>query len=246
MTTPSTESASVPAAKPASLWEDFIDFFYAPSTVFDRRRDANPWPMILIVTALMVLLSVLTFNSIVGLVEPMIRKGMEKAAAANPRFTQDMLEGQLRTSLKLLPWGPLVTPIFMLVGALVVWLVGKLFGSKASYTQSLLIIAYVGITFVVGYLVVGIQALVLNTANMTNVTQLSLSPARFVNPTGQSPWLFGILMALDLLTLWRIALVAIGLRVIGKTTKGQAIGFAVVAFLIMALWSVRTAMQMVA
>jgi hypothetical protein len=98
----------------------------------------------------------------------------------------------------------------------------------------------------VTYLVNGVQALVVDTSKMTAITRLSLGPARFVDPTGQSPWLFGLYMALDLLSLWRIALLAIGLRVVGRTTKGQAIGFAVVAFLIMALWSVRTAMGLVA
>jgi uncharacterized protein YneF (UPF0154 family) len=234
-----------PVAKPAALWEDFIDIFHAPSEVFARRRDANPWPMILIVTVLVVLLSVLTFNSLVGVMEPMMRRGMEKAMASNPRFTQDMMESQLRTGLKIAPWFPVLAPIFMLIGALVVWLVGKLFGSKASYTQSLLIVAYACITFVVGYLITGAQALLLDTTTLTNPVQLSTGPARFVDTATASPWMLGLMLSLDVISLWRLALIAIGVYVIGKTSRNAAWMFAITVFVLMYLMNVRNAMSMV-
>jgi len=237
--------ATVPAAKPASLWEDFIDIFYAPSTVFERRRNANPWPMILIVTGLILLLSVITFNSLVTIIEPMTRRAMEKAAAANPQISQDILDKQLSVGMKIAPWFPVITPILMLIGAFVLWLVGKLFGSKATYTQSLLIVAYASITYVVTYLVTGIQALTMDLTKLTSPVQLAIGPARFVDTTSGSPWLLGLLLTLDLFTLWRIALMAIGLRVIGRTSKGAAWGFAIVAFVLLSLLSVRSAMQMI-
>ena len=34
-------SATAAPAKPASLWEDFIDIFYAPTSVFARRREGK-------------------------------------------------------------------------------------------------------------------------------------------------------------------------------------------------------------
>lgn len=237
--------ATAPAAKPAALWEDFIDIFHAPSAVFDRRRDANPWPMILIVTTLIVLLSVLTFNSLVGVMEPMMRRGMEKAMASNPQFTQDMMDTQLRTALKFAPWFPVLTPVFMMLGALIIWLVGKLFSSKASYTQSLLITAYACITFVVSYLVTGAQALLMDMTKLTNPVQLSVGPARFVDTTTASPWLLGLLLTLDVFSIWRLALIAIGIYVIGRTSKNAAWTFAITVFVLTFLMNVRNAMQMV-
>jgi hypothetical protein len=237
--------AAVPEAKPASLWEDFIDIFYAPSAVFERRRNANPWPVILIVTALLVLISVLTFNSLVGVIEPMMRRGMEKAMASNPQFTQDMMENQLRISLKVAPWFWVATPIIMLVAALALWLIGKLFSSKATYTQSLVIVAYACITFVVGSLITGVQALVMDMSKFTNPIQLSTGPARFMDPATASPWVMGLMLTLDLMSIWRIALVSIGIYVIGKTSKNAAWMFAIVTFLIMFLLNVRNAMSMV-
>jgi hypothetical protein len=237
--------ATAPAAKPASLWEDFIDIFYAPSSVFERRRNANPWPVILIVTGLLLLVTVLTFNSLQGVIEPTIRRAMEKSMAANPQFTQDMMDTAIRRSMKFAPWAPVGTPIVMLIAALVVWLVGKIFGSKANYTQSLVIVAYACITLIVGALIGGIQALVLDLTKLTNPLQLSLGPARFANLSTASPWTLGLLMTLDLISLWRLALVSVGLYVIGKTTKNGAWMFAVVSFLVLFLWNVRSAIGMV-
>ena len=244
MTTPEAMSDTAPA-KPAPLWEDFIDIFYAPSEVFARRRNSSPWPMILIITALIVLLSVLTFSSMINVIEPMARRSMEKAMESNPQFTQDMMEANLRRGMKVAPWMPVFAPVLMMLGAVVVWLVGKVFGSKASYTQSLLIVAYACITFVVGYLVTGAQALVMDMTKLTNPVQLSLSPARFVDPATASPWTYGFLTALDVFSLWRTALLAIGLRVIGGVSKGQAWAFAITMFVILVLFSVRNAFQMV-
>jgi hypothetical protein len=243
MTTPIAETT--PVTKPASLWEDFIDIFYAPTAVFERRRDANPWPMILIVTAMILLLSVLTFNSLVNVIEPMMRRGMEKAMASNPRFTQDMMEGQLRTSLKIAPWFPVLAPILMMIGALVIWLVGKLFGSKASYTQSLLITAYACITFVVSYLITGAQALLVDTTTLTSPVQLSAGPARFFDTATASPWMLGLMLSLDVISLWRLALIAIGIYVIGRTSKNAAWFFAITVFVLTYLMNVRNAMSMV-
>lgn len=242
-----TDAAAAPIApaKPAPLWEDFIDIFYAPSTVFERRRNANPWPMIIIITALILLLSVLTFSSLLPVIEPMTRKAIAKAAASNPQITQDMMDSQVRVGMKIAPWFPLLTPIFMLVGGLVVWLIGKVFGSKASYTQSLLIVAYTGITFVVGYVITGAQALLMDMNALTSPVQLSTGPARFVTLASASPWLLGLLLTLDIISVWRLALLAIGLRVVGRTSKNAAWGFALVAFVLLFLMNVRNAMQMV-
>jgi hypothetical protein len=237
--------ATVPAEKPAAFWEDFIDIFYAPSAVFERRRNANPWPMILVIAGLWLLVSVLTFDSLIGVFEPMMRRGMEKAMVNNPQITQDFMDAQLRRTLKFLPWFPLLTPIFMLLGALAVWLVGKLFGSKANYTQSLLIVAYACITFVIGALIMGVQALTMDMTQFTNPIQLSTGPARFMDPTTSSPWMMGLMLTLDVLSLWRLALISIGIYVIGRTSKNAAWMFAVVAFLIMFLMNVRNAMSMV-
>ena len=199
--------------------------------------------MILIVTFLLTAVSVVTFNSLIGIVEPMTRHALEKVAASNPQFTQDMLETQLRRSMKIAPWFSLLTPIMMLVAALVIWVLGKIFGSKASYTQSLVIAAYVSIIYVVA-LVTGAQALVLDMTKVTNPFHLSLSAARFVDPASMSPSLYGILGSLDVFTIWRLALLAIGIRVIGKTSRGAAWGFAVLCFLVMVLMGVRNAISM--
>jgi hypothetical protein len=246
MTTPSAEAleAPVPVAKPAPLWEDFIDIFYAPSQVFARRANSNPWPFIIIVTVLLAVISIVTWPSIQPVVEPFTRRAMEKAAASNPRLTQDMIDTQVRMSMKVAPWMTLATPIVMLIAALVLWVVGKLFGSKASYTQTLTIVGYACITLVVAALVGGVQALLTDTTKLTNPNQLALNGARFVDPASVSPYVYGLLTSLDVFGIWRLVLIAIGVRVIGKTSAAAAWGVAGVAFLITLLFAIRNAITM--
>jgi hypothetical protein len=245
MTTPDIASDTIaPPVKSTPLWEDFIDIFYAPSAVFERRRNANPWPMIIIITVVIVALSVLTFDSIVNVIEPMMRRGIDKAAAANPQVPRAALESQMRIGLKIAPWFPIITPILLLLGALVFWLVGKIFGSVAGYVQSLLIVTYACISFILSYLATGAQALLMDMTTLTSPLQLSMGPARFA-PATTSPWVLGLLMTLDLFSIWRLALLAIGLHVIGRVSKNAAWIFALVMFLLMWLMNVRNAMQMV-
>src|SRR5688500_7351713 len=52
MSTSSREPISSPVPEKAGVWEDFIDIFYAPSSVFARRANASVWPPLLVVTLL--------------------------------------------------------------------------------------------------------------------------------------------------------------------------------------------------
>jgi uncharacterized protein YneF (UPF0154 family) len=244
MTTPEATTAPDAAPKTAPLWEDFIDIFYAPSQVFERRRNANPWPVLLIITALWLVISLVTFDSMATMMETVSRRAMEKAAAQNPQLSQDMMETNLRVGMKIAPWFPLGLPIFALIAAVVIWLVGKLFGSKASYTQSLLITAYVCFTFVISAIVTGAQALLMDMTKVTNPIELSLSAARFADPKQTSTFLYGLLMSLDVFTIWRLILIAVGVHVIGRTSKGAAWGLAALTFVIQVLFGMRTAINL--
>src|SRR5437764_953249 len=94
--TSSAEPVATPVpAKPASRWEDFMDIFYAPSAVYERRQSQSPWPTILIVTLLLTIVTVLTFNPMAPAIEFEARQAMTKAAAKTPQLTQDMIDKQV-------------------------------------------------------------------------------------------------------------------------------------------------------
>src|SRR3954468_2886171 len=82
MTTPIAESVEAPSeAKPASRWEDFIDIFYTPSTVYERRKNQSPWPTLWIVTILLFVVTFLTFNAMSPVVENELREQAVKTMA---------------------------------------------------------------------------------------------------------------------------------------------------------------------
>lgn len=242
-----TEAPTPVAAKPAALWEDFIEIFTSPSTVYERRRDANPWPMILIITALMTLITVLTFNSLSPVFESEIRTMATKQMAANPQMTQDAVDKMVGIQLGVRRWTGLFFPIGILLIGLVVWALGRICGAKdLTYTRSLVVVAWASIFGVVGILLLGVQGLVMDVANITSADQLSLGLARFLDKASTPPFLYGAAKLIDPLQIWSLIVMAIGVRVVGRGTKNTSIAFAATwligGMLIAGLFAMRAAM----
>ena len=241
MTTPTAEAYEAPAsaAKPAPLWEDFIDIFYAPSQVFERRRNANPWPMILLITALVTIIGVLTWNSLAPVYEAEFRAMAAKQMAANPQMTADAMETGLKFQMGIRRWAGVMIPIGILIAALPVWLLGRIVGAKEmTYTRALVVVAWSSIISVVGALALGLQGLLLDVSTITTPDKLSLSAARFVDKSTTSSFLYTTLKALDVFGLWSLIVMTIGVRVTGRATKNAAIAFAVTWFLVAILFGV--------
>src|SRR4030095_10330137 len=77
----------------ASLLDDFMDIFYAPSAVFARRANANFWVPLLIVS---VLLGVIFFANR-DLIDPIMEAEFARAMAKNPQ-AQQMTPDQVETA----------------------------------------------------------------------------------------------------------------------------------------------------
>jgi hypothetical protein len=248
MTTPSADAMPAPAVadKPAPLWEDFIDIFHSPSAVYERRRDANPWPMILIITLLVTLIGVLTFNALAPVYETEARAAIQKAMASNPQVTEDMMNGQVKFQLLARRWGGVMFFLGVLLMSLPVWALGRIAGAKElTYTRSMVVFSWAAIIGVVSLLVLGIQALVTDVSAITSLDKLGLSAARFANKETMSPFLYGVLKAIDPFAIWSAILMGIGARVTGRGTRNTAIIFAVtwivVSALVVGLFTARAA-----
>lgn len=233
MTTPSADSLDAPAtAKPTSRWEDFIDIFYTPTTVYERRQSQSPWPTIWIITIALTIITVLTFNSVGPLIESEMRGEMAKQMAKNAQMTQDNVDMGIRIQMFVRRWMGLFTPLGVLLVALFVWIVAKIVGAKETYGGALIAVTYASIIGLVAALILGAQALVLDVSNMTSPDQLSLSAARFADKATTSPALYALLKALDVFGIWSLVVMAIGVRVTGKTSRNQAMAFAAIWFVL--------------
>jgi hypothetical protein len=246
MTTPPVDSVeAVPPPKPAPRWEDFIDIFHSPSTVYERRQNQSPWPTIWIITVLFTLVTALTFNGLEPLVEAEMRAEVAKQMAKNPQMTQDMADMGMKWQLGARRWGGVFFPIGVLITAIFVWLLAKIVGAKETYKGAMIVVTYASILSILQALLVGAQALVLDVSSLTTPDQLSFSAARFVDKASTSPVLYALLKALDVFGIWLLLVMAIGVEITGKVTRSKALTWAAIWFvlsvLIMAAFGARAA-----
>ena len=225
-----------PAAKPASVWEDFIDIFYAPSSVFERRAQSGFFLPMLVVTILTGVLFIV--NS--GVLSPIMDAEMGRAMAAMQRQGAQITEEQLSQMRRMQEtFGKIGAFIFMPVGifftGLALWLCGKFVESKQTLAQGLTVAAYSFMPRILEAVVTAVQGLLLDTTTMNGRFRISLGLGRFVDPDTASPMLVALLGRIDVFTIWVTVLLAIGLSVTGKIPRGRAAIAAVIVWFIGAL-----------
>ena len=219
------ESASAPAAPRASFAEDFVDIFYAPSAVFARRREASPWPVVLVVTGLFAVASYIFFT----LLGPAFERDMLRAVAEAPAEQRAAVVGFARWSAL---FGAVVTvPVSVLVLGLVLWLAGKLFDAEQPLRAAFLVVAFSWFPRVVETILTALQAFVLDVNAVPSLMATSLSPARLVDGVA-NPGLAQLLARFGPFVLWSYVIVAIGLKVTGRIGGAKAAAAAAIVWLV--------------
>ena len=234
-----TEATAPAPATPenASFFEDWIDIFYAPSSVFRRRENENPWKPLLFVVIVLAVLSFFTFSAMQPIAEAEMMRSMAKQ-----QLPPEQIERAKTIGMGIAKWGAILFfPIAILVLALVVWLLGKAFGSKQTYGTALTVSSYAYAPRVIGVILVAIQGLVMDISKMTAAAQVTISPARFLDPATANPILVAVLARLDVFIVWETVLLAIGVYVTGKITKENAVVFGIVMWIVGTLPALRTA-----
>jgi hypothetical protein len=242
MSEPTVTTVPAPAER-AALWEDFIDILFSPASVF-RRREQQSWaiPMIIVTLAI----AVIVFASR-GVMQPVFDAEFDRIAEQmrqNPQVTEELIErsrGWMHTSAII---GALfIFPITIIAVGFVTWIVGKLVDSSQTLHAALVVSAYAQVPRVLQSILNAVQGLVLSPDQLTAVTKLSFSPARFMDPATVSPVVLQLANRLDLFTLWITALLAIGLYVTGRVSKAQAAVAGTIIWLIGAVPAVLGALR---
>jgi len=222
--TPTDAPAAPPAAR-ASFAEDFIDIFYAPSQVYERRRTASPWPVVLVVTGLVAVSAYIYFN----LLGPVLERDILRSLEAVP-------EAQRGTAAAFGRWSTLFAivfsvPIGTLILGLVVWLLGKLFDAEQSFRAAMLVVAFSWMPRVIESILGALQAFVVDVNAVPSLASISFSPARFIDAAA-NPALAQVLMRFSPFVLWAYALIAIGVAVTGRIPRGKAAVVAALAWVV--------------
>ncbi|MEO7102100.1 MAG: YIP1 family protein [Gemmatimonadaceae bacterium] len=218
-------STAVPpaSAKPAGLWEDFIDIFVSPSEVFERRRNYGFFLPLIILTIIVVAITVVGSSAMQSVIQSDIARGMAAAAKKNPNLTADQISGSTALFAKFTPViAGFATFVMPLIVGVILWVVGKFFSAKEDIGQACMIATYAAFPRVLDAILRLIQAFLLDPSKINGMASISLSPARFLNPDTASPVMLGLLSRFDLFTIWATVLLAIGLAVVARIPKSRA------------------------
>ena len=216
-------AAMPPKPEKSSLFEDFMDIFYAPSTVFARRADSSFWGPLLVITLVTAVFSFVNRDIASAIFDAEYARGAAAAQAKNPQITADQLQSMRGVQEKIASFFMYVgTPVFIFVVSLLAWLSAKFVGAKVTYGQAVLIMSFAWVPRLVQALVNTVQKLLFDTTTITGMNSFSLSPARFMDPDSSPKALVALAGRFDLFTIWLTILAGIGIAVIGKVprTKG--------------------------
>ncbi|HEX9221097.1 MAG TPA: YIP1 family protein [Gemmatimonadaceae bacterium] len=212
-----------PAPAKASLWEDFVDIFYAPSSVFARRSDGKFGLPLLLLIVVGVVLFFLTKNAMQPIMDAEFARQTAAAMRKNPSIDPERLAAG-RGIFETLQ--PVFFAVFLTLGVfgtgLVLWLVGKLFDAKESVAAAIMVATYSEVPRLVQVLVNAAQALFMSPEKLNAINSVGLNLARFMDPDRASPVMIALASRVDLFTIWVTVLLAIGIHVVGKIPKQQA------------------------
>ena len=237
-------SAATPAPEKAGVWEDFLDIFYAPSTVFARRAESGFLIPMLVVTLLTGILFIV--NS--GVLAPIMDAEMGRAVAGMQRkgvtLTAEQVESMRSVQEKISKVAVFIfLPVGIFLSGLLLWAFGKLVESRQTLAQALMVSSYAFVPKVIEGVVTAVQGLVMDPASLTGRYRISLGLGRFFDPDATSPMLLALIGRLDVFTIWITVLLAIGLAVTGRIPRARAAIAAALVWLAGALPGVLQAMR---
>jgi hypothetical protein len=215
----------------ASFFEDLVDIIIAPAKVFARRVDAGVFLTIILFTALALALAFANRGAMGPAVDAEIERAIATMMEQNPQMNADQL-GPVRSWMGfMMTYGIAIgLPIYFLLVALGVWLVGKLFGAPLTYGHSLMVTTWSFVPRFVGMILFALQGLVLDTSDLRGIMQASFGVARFLDPDTISPGLLAILARVEVFTIWSTILIGIGIAVVGRIPRAKAMTAAVVVW----------------
>lgn len=216
-----TEATSPTPAK-AGIWEDFIDIFFQPSQVFERRREGQFGLALLI----LVVLSTALYFALRNGLAPIMDAEMSRQAAAmlekNPEMTAEQLATAQGFMEKVAMFGTVIfIPLGVLIGAALLWLAGRIFDAKVAFAAAMMIVTYSQLPKIVEMVLSALQGLFLEPEAITSRYSVTLGIARFLDPD-TNPFVLTLIGGLDLFTIWVYVLMAIGLSVVARVPMQRA------------------------
>lgn len=233
-----TEATNLPTDSSAGLLDDILEIFVSPSKVFERRRNGGYGKLLLVLFVLTAIIVVATMSLVDPFLDAQIRLGMQQAAARGAALPEAATGAGAIQAQKWAISGAQVflLPVFIWIGALFAMLGGKVAGAPVSYKQGALIMTLASFPRLLQPILMAIQSFFIEPTSIRAMSDASLGPARFMDATTMSPMVTGLMANLDLIAIWSLVLVGIGIKVVGRGNSASAwIGAGVVLLCSLAL-----------
>jgi hypothetical protein len=232
------------AAPPAAIWEDFIDIFYAPASVFRRREHANFFIPLAVITVVCGVLFYLNSGALQPMFDAEFDRGMAVARRQNPNMPPEAIETMRNFASRVQIVAVFIfLPMAMFGMGVTMWLAGKLVDSKQTFKAALVVGAYAYAPRIIDAVIQGVQGLFLDPAQLDGRFRLSLGVGRFLDPDITSPLVLAVFGRVDLFTIWITVLIAIGVCVTGRIPLGKAAIVAAIVWVIGGLPLILPALQ---
>lgn len=238
--TDATAAPAPPPAKPSVM--DCAEIYYAPSDVFERRRQGKFGIPLLVYVIAMAVLFFATKDLMRPLFDAQASRNMAQLAEKHPEMTQEQLERGRAMGAKFAGVGVIVgSAIVPLAAGLIIWLVAKFAGVGLGLGQGMVVGVFMMFPALIEYILNAIQMAFVDTSAITSNYDVSIGPARFMHDA--SAVVRALVGHIDVFTIWMAFLIYLGVLVITRTSKQTAATVAVIMWIIGALPALMGAMK---
>lgn len=204
---------------------DLIRVLFEPATVFERVREKPRF--------LAPFLALVVITVVIGALQlPYTRAAISAQMATTPNVTPQQAE----TALKFAPIGlalaPIIYGVFLLFGALILWVSVSVLGGEAKFATLLSVTTYTGITYSLLQIVGLVVLMMRGTSGITGMVDLQPSLGLDLLAPDAKGFALAALRGVNPFTLYGLYLTAVGVAVTHKTSKGTAYTAATIQFVI--------------
>ena len=240
----SDATAAAPTPAKAGVWEDLIDIFVQPSTVFERRRDGTFGMAMLALVIITAVISVVLHNGLAPIMDAEMAKQAAAMAAKNPQLSSEQIASAQGIQEKVATYGiAIFVPIGIIIMAVVLWIAARLTDAKVAFKAAVMITTYAGFPRIIEMILNAVQGLLLSPESITSRYSVQIGPARFFDSATANPFMLTLLGGFDVFTIWTTVLLAIGVAVVARVPRSRAAIAAIAVWLVMLLPSLYQALS---
>lgn len=226
-------------ADKTSVFEDFVDIFYAPASVFERRQKAGFGLTLLVVSLIAAVFAFSNRGVMSQIGDAEYDRRIAKVIADNPQMTaqqQQAMTTMKPMQIKIQTASQYIAmPLLIFMVAFALWLVALIVKARVTYAQAVLITALAFIPRQLGSLAMTLQVLLTDTSAVTSPYALTLSPARFMDRDTANAKLYALMGSLDAFRVWAAVLEGVGISVMAKVPRNKGVLVTGIVFVLFSL-----------